>query len=83
MSSPVRRRRKYHLPLILDHIQEVTVIDNTFEDRPKSQTIMATEGSRKPDYGNGMGKDRRLSGTVRMEDIWVKLRQEPSIPERF
>lgn len=70
-----------HIPLVPYHIQEVAVINDSLKNGSESQTIMATEGSRKPDYGNRVRQSGRLNCTVRMEDVWIKLRQEFTVTE--
>jgi hypothetical protein len=60
------------MPLALDHIQEVAVIDNTLKDRSQSQTIMTAEGRGKSYYWYSVRKNGRLNSSVGMQNIGIK-----------
>lgn len=55
----VRMTGIVHIPLLLDHLQKVSVVDNSFKHGPKREAIMSAERRRKANDWDSMRDERR------------------------
>ena len=60
-------------PLLLDHFQEIAMINNTLKNGPQSQTIMTAESRGEADDGYFMRESRKLEFWIGVLDIRVEV----------
>jgi hypothetical protein len=69
------------LPLLFDHLKEVTMIDYALEHRSKSESVVTTECSRESDDWDFMTQFGRVDRGIRIPYIGIKMRQEAAVSE--
>jgi hypothetical protein len=73
------KNRARGAPFFLDHLKKISVVDDSFENRAKSQSIMSTEGRREPNERNFVFRRECGVRSVGMFNLGMEMRQQPSI----
>lgn len=77
--SKTTSRRCFRLPLLLNHLQEITMIDYAFKDGSKSKAVMPTESRGKTNNRYFAREGRRIDIDASVPYFWVEIRQKSTI----
>jgi hypothetical protein len=67
------------IPLLLDHFDEVAVIDYFLKYRSKSESVVTTKGSRETNDRYGMTQFRWLDSSIRISYVGIEMRQKTAV----